>query len=123
MERTDRSTKWLGIVKRAIVPVLYLFLVVGLGVALSRVTAHHGVFWLLPRIIVLISFTSALARFVIWYLFPLLAWPVALLFAIGCKFRHPRAEYPCPYCGYDVRESLSRCPECGNVFSWGQKPS
>jgi hypothetical protein len=59
---------------------------------------------------------------------PIPYWPVALLTASLPTWRSARslgrrrtlaqrtAGGPCPACGYDLRATPDRCPECGTVF-------
>ena len=49
-----------------------------------------------------------------WMIFPL-AW-FELIAALRLKKRHRRiAKNVCPTCGYDLRATPARCPECGDT--------
>jgi len=54
----------------------------------------------------------------VWYFaFPPLFFGIMVLMI---RLRGLSADYPCPVCGYDIRETPHRCPECGTELRWGQ---
>jgi hypothetical protein len=52
-----------------------------------------------------------------WFLVGVTAIPPALWTARAWKRRRRRGDGMCPTCGYDLRASPERCPECGAVPS------
>ena len=60
-------------------------------------------------------------RPVMYFVFPplVMAVGIAVVNIIPHKDYTP---YACPVCGYDVSETLSRCPECGTELRWGMLP-
>ena len=62
--------------------------------------------------VLLISFVSALALVVIVWL---LAWCLPSMFGEWRKLAVPDGS--CPNCGYEVRPSETRCPECDHRLS------
>jgi hypothetical protein len=70
----------------------------------------------------IVSFEGWMLSYIPWIIAALIL-PTMTLFGILRKqvtsflFRHrkPDGEF-CPHCGYDLRMSIDRCPECGQLF-------
>ena len=41
---------------------------------------------------------------------------------IAISLRPHKTQHPCKACGYDIRASTERCPECGSPVSSAQLP-
>ncbi len=66
------------------------------------------------------SWTDAYLQFPHWFLVLLLAVPPAMSAVGWLRRRHRRRllgtdARPCPTCGYDLRATPNRCPECGHL--------
>ena len=56
---------------------------------------------------------SLLVRVPFWLLFLLLGWPAYVWLWRRWNRRGPGCAHSCSNCGYDLRASPGRCPECG----------
>jgi len=59
--------------------------------------------------------------FFLWILFAVLLWPVLRQEAADRRRRIAERNGLCPACGYDLRATPGRCPECGVVPSVTRK--
>ena len=48
-----------------------------------------------------------------WFIAALLSLPLIRVFVVTRRRRHRLARQLCPDCGYDLRGTPGRCPECG----------
>ena len=58
-------------------------------------------------------------RFPLWMLFGISLTPFVLQLRRHCRHRRRLASGQCASCGYDLRASVARCPECGDATPTG----
>ena len=90
---------------------------VGIAILYRRIAHSAGVDFAIWRFLLGLSFILLLTGPLYYFLLPPLMFGAGLLLI---RFAKETAEYPCPVCGYDIRATPHRCPECGTQLRWGQ---
>lgn len=99
----------------SLVAIVSLAIVIGLFVASFDVKSQ------LARDAIALVAVLFVYRPVMYFVLPPLVMAVGAL-VIKITSRKSNAGYACPKCGYDVRVTLDRCPECGTELRWGMLP-
>jgi hypothetical protein len=68
-------------------------------------------------------FGQARIRIAWWFLAAGTGLPALIHFAKKIPIRRPRVPGLCPRCGYDLRATPDRCPECGAVPDASARPA
>ena len=89
----------------------------GVAVLYYRIAQRSGMEFAIGRLLLGVAFIFLATGPLGYFLLPPLLFAVTLLMI---RFAKETAEYPCPVCGYDIRVTPHRCPECGTELRWGQ---
>jgi predicted RNA-binding Zn-ribbon protein involved in translation (DUF1610 family) len=96
---------------------IQIVVAIGVGVAYGRIAHVRGVEYAVFRLVLGLALIFLITG-PVWYFFlPPLMFGAGVLMI---RFTKQTAEYPCPVCGYDIRATPHRCPECGTELRWGQ---
>jgi hypothetical protein len=90
---------------------------IGVGVIYGRIAHVPGAEYAIFRLFLGLALILLITGPVYYFLLPPLVFGVGFLLI---RFGKQAAEYPCPVCGYDIRATPHRCPECGTRLRWGQ---
>jgi len=96
---------------------IQLALAIPFGVLYHRILHKPGPEYAIVRGFVDFAFLYLLIGPVYYFIGPPLFFGLGMLLI---RFRKTKPEYPCPVCGYDIRATPHRCPECGTKLRWGQ---
>lgn len=90
---------------------------VGVGILYRRIAHNSGVDFAIYRLLLGLALIALITGPVYYFFLPPLVFGAGFLLI---RFGKQTAEYPCPVCGYDIRATPHRCPECGTKLRWGQ---
>lgn len=83
---------------------------VGVAILYRRIVHAPGVEYAFYRLLLGLALIVLLTGPVYYFCLPPLLFVACVVLL---RFSKETAEYPCPVCGYDIRYTPHRCPECG----------
>ena len=99
-----------------------LLAVILLSIAVWHARGQTGREWIAWRAVLSLAAALLALRPLMYFVLPVLITISMIIIIKVIDRRSGESGCPCPICGYDVRETLSRCPECGTELRWGQLP-